>query len=727
MYTEDAGDDILATEQTNSSSKKREAQEPAWIAIVGNPNSGKTALFNRLTGMHHKVGNYPGITVEKKSGKIRGLDIILRDLPGTYSLKAKSIDEKIVADMVQSWRRPENRPLAVIVVIDSTNLLRHMYLALQILDWNIPTILVLNMIDEARKKNISINLNLLRNRLKAFAIISASAKTGEGIDRIIETIKKVQKSPKIKPAPPRMLEIERCSDLLMPLIHLLSQHIHQLNHHPHIEAMRLVSDDSYLSYIKKVLPAEEVKKISGILTQVKNEFKRRDIPYKNLEQTSRFAYIDLYLSKAVSGRKKTRQSSSEQIDGILTHRIFGPIILVLTLAFIFNAIFTWAQYPMDLIDGSIQWLSLRMMDIMPEGLLRSLIVDGILGGVGSVLVFFPQIILLVFFLSLLEDSGYMSRMAFMMDRLMARIGLHGRSVLPLLSGFACAIPAVMAARTIENWRDRLVTILLVPLMSCSARLPVYTLLIAAFIPHKMVLGIFSLQGLVLMGIYFLGMVTAIFVALIFKKIFKPRSSVSMIMELPPDRMPLLRSLWWTIYERGKSFLTTAGTIILAVSIVLWFLASFPLPDKGKPMSSAEQIEQSYAGQIGHLIEPVIKPLGYDWKIGVGLLTSFAAREVIISTLSTLYNLEEGAQEHSTLIESLRKDKRPDGTPVYSILVAISLMVFYAYAAQCMATFAIVKRETNSWRWPLFMVGYMTTMAYLASLFVYQFGHAMGWG
>ncbi|HID38312.1 MAG TPA: ferrous iron transporter B, partial [Calditrichaeota bacterium] len=291
---------------------------------------------------------------------------------------------------------------------------------------------------------------------------------------------------------------------------------------------------------------------------------------------------------------------------------------------------------------------------------------------------------------------------------------------------ACAIPAVMAARTIENWRDRLVTILLVPLMSCSARLPVYTLLIAAFIPHKMVLGIFSLQGLVLMGIYFLGMITAIFVALIFKKIFKPRSSVSMIMELPPYRMPLLRSLWWTIYERAKSFLTTAGTIILAVSVVLWFLASFPLPDKENPPTSAEQIERSYAGQIGHFIEPIIKPLGYDWKIGVGLLTSFAAREVIISTLSTLYNLEEGPRQHTTLIESLRNDKKPDGTPVYSILVAISLMVFYAYAAQCMATFAIVKRETNSWRWPLFMVGYMTILAYLASLFVYQFGRILGW-
>ncbi len=716
----------MGIENTTPSLKNKERKEPPWIAIVGNPNSGKTALFNRLTGLHHKVGNYPGITVEKKSGKIRGSNIILRDLPGTYSLNAKSIDEKIVTDMVQSWRDPENRPLAVIVVIDSTNLLRHMYLALQILDWNIPTILVLNMIDEARKKGVSINLNLLRSRLKAATIIPASAKTGEGIDSILNTIKKLGNNPKVEIIAPRMLEIERSSDLLSPLVRLLSKHLNRLNHHPHIEAMRLVSDVSYLQYMKKVLPAEDVRRLNTILTEVKSEFKRRDIPYKNLEQTSRFAYIDLYLSKAVSRKKKKKQSKSEQIDAVLTHRIFGPIILILTLAFIFNAIFTWAQYPMDLIDGSIQWISLQVMQILPEGLLRSLLVDGILGGVGSVLVFFPQIILLVFFLSLLEDSGYMSRMAFMMDRLMAKIGLHGRSVLPLLSGFACAIPAVMAARTIENWRDRLVTILLVPLMSCSARLPVYTLLIAAFIPHETVLGIFSLQGLVLMGIYFLGMVTAIFVALIFKKIFKPRSSVSMIMELPPYRTPLLRSLWWTIYERGKSFLTTAGTIILAVSVVLWFLASFPLPDDNNPLSSAEQIEQSYAGQIGHFIEPVIKPLGYDWKIGVGLLTSFAAREVIISTLSTLYNLEEGPRQHTTLIESLRKDKKPDGTPVYSILVAISLMVFYAYAAQCMATFAIVKRETNSWRWPLFMVGYMTTLAYLASLFVYQFGLFMGW-
>jgi ferrous iron transport protein B len=340
--------------------------------------------------------------------------------------------------------------------------------------------------------------------------------------------------------------------------------------------------------------------------------------------------------------------------------------------------------------------------------------------VGSVLVFFPQIILLVLFLSILEDSGYMSRMAFMLDKMLNKIGLHGRSVLPLLSGFACAIPAIMSARTIDSWRDRLVTIMIIPLMSCSARLPIYTLLIAAFVPHQTVFGILSLQSLVLMGIYFLGMFTAILVALIFKKVFRRKTISTMMMELPPYRMPLLRSLWWQLYERGKLFLSNAGGIILAVSIILWFLASFPRSDNYEQLDARQKIEQSYAGKLGHAIEPLIRPLGFDWKIGIGLVTSFAAREVIVSTLSTLYNLEDAGGSHS-LVEAMKQDKNPDGTPVFSLLTAISLMVFFAYAAQCMATFAIVHRETNSWRWPFIMVGYMTVLAYLGSLFVYQVG------
>ncbi|MGD9900378.1 MAG: ferrous iron transport protein B [Calditrichaceae bacterium] len=698
-----------------------------WVAILGNPNCGKTALFNRLTGLHHKVGNYPGITVEKKSGWLRGHKVQIRDFPGTYSLNAKSIDEKIVSDMVQSWRDKENRPNAVVVVLDATNLQRNIYLALQILDWSIPTIIVLNMMDEARKKGLKINIPLLKSRLKAYAVIPASARYGEGITDIIDAVLKAPDQYQPKASRPRLLEIDRFLEPLNPVIRFLSERENKLNHSPLIDALRLIGEINYIVHLEKILSSEEIDELRSILEEVRIEFKKRDIPYQALEPASRYAFIDVYLSKVVNEDKVELKSFSEKIDSILTHRIFGPIALILVIGFIFNAIFSWAQYPMELFSGGVEWISAQATILLPDGILKSLLIDGIIAGVGSILVFFPQIILLVFFLTLLEDTGYMARMAFMLDRLMGKIGLHGRSVLPLLSGFACAIPAIMAARTIDNWRDRVVTIMIIPLMSCSARLPVYTLLIAAFIPQKTILGILSLQGIALMGIYFLGMFTAIFVAIIFKKVFRRKSSSGLIMELPPYRMPLFRSVWWQIYERGKSFLANAGSIILAISIVLWFLASYPRGENYNDLSAKERIEQSYAGKLGHAIEPVIKPLGYDWKIGVGLVTSFAAREVIVSTLSTLYNLENGDGESTSLIDAMKRDKYPDGRPVFTTLVALSLMVFFAYAAQCMATFAIIKKETNSWRWPLLMVGYMTSLAYISSLLVYQAGIFLGLG
>lgn len=714
----------ISREITPENTNQKKESLP-WVAIVGNPNCGKTALFNRLTGLHHRVGNYPGITVEKKSGMIKGQKIMLRDYPGTYSLNAKSIDEKIVADMVQSWRDAKNRPLAVIVVLDATNLSRNIYLALQILDWQVPTIIALNMMDEVRKKGLHININLLKERLNARAVIPVSAKYGEGISDITDTISELSENSVMSKVPVRLLEVQRFRELLKPLTNFLETKLDKLNHDPLIEALRLISEKDYIRYMDTVFENEELSDLKNLIKKIKLQLKKQDIPWQSLEQTARFAFIDMYLGNAITESKVEIRSKSEKADLFLTHKVFGPVILLMLLGFIFNAIFTWAQLPMEAISDSIEWLSWRLHLTLADSLIKSLIIDGIVGGVGSVLVFFPQIILLVFFLGILEDSGYMARMAFMMDRFMSKIGLHGRSVLPLLSGFACAIPAVMSARTIENWRDRLITILIVPLMSCSARLPVYTLLIAAFIPAQTIYGIFSMQAVVLMAIYFLGMFTAIFVALIFKKIYPSKKSTTLIMELPPYRMPMAQSLWWQIYERGKSFLTTAGSIILAVSIVLWFLASYPQPEKNAALSASKQIEQSYAGQIGHAIEPLIRPLGFDWKIGVGLISSFAAREVIISTLSTLYNLEREEEQSTSLIEAMRKDRYADGSPVYTPLVALSLMVFFAYAAQCMATFAIIKKETNSWRWPLLMVAYMTGLAYIASLIVYQSGKLLG--
>ncbi|MCB0314495.1 MAG: ferrous iron transporter B, partial [Calditrichaeota bacterium] len=419
---------------------------------------------------------------------------------------------------------------------------------------------------------------------------------------------------------------------------------------------------------------------------------------------------------------------SERIDSVISHTVGGPLILMLILAFIFNTIFSWAEYPMGWIEAGIGWLSLQATTLLPQGIIQSLIVDGIIAGVGNVIVFLPQIVLLIFFISLLEDSGYITRMAFILDRIMKKWGLHGKAVLPMLSGFACAIPAIMASRTIENWRDRLITILLIPLMSCSARLPVYILLISAFIPQQTIFGFIQLQALVLMGMYFLGFFSAVAIAFLIKRFVPARTVSHFVMELPPYRMPMLRSIWWKVYDSGKLFLINAGSIILAISVILWFLASYPKPAETENLNAKEAIAQSYAGQIGHLMEPVIAPLGFDWKVGIGLVASFAAREVLVSTFATIYNIEAGDDaEVVPLIEAMRNDRRPDGTPVYNILSAISLMVFFVFSAQCMATFAIVKRETNSWRWPLVMMLYMTTLAYIASLIVYQGGKLLGWG
>jgi len=701
------------------------ASSAPWVAIVGNPNCGKTALFNRLTGLHHKVGNYPGITVEKKSGQLKGSRIILRDLPGTYSLNAKSIDEKIVADMVQSWREKAQRPRAVIVVVDATNLTRNIYLALQILDWNIPTVIVLNMIDEARRKGIKIDAEELKRLLHAWAVIPASAKYGEGIKEIISSVEHIPDGLELPQSEPRLVEIERHREIIRPLLAFLKEKEKVLHHNTHVEALRLLGEKGFINYLSPYLSTEDILTLQKIIEQVRADFIAKNIPYQALEQSARFGFIDLYLAQTVTKEQVDIRSRSERADAILTHKFFGPLLLVLVLGFIFNSIFSWAVYPMEQIQLGVNWISAQTGSLLPAGQVKDLLQNGIIGGVGSVLVFLPQILLLVFFLGILEDSGYMARMAFMLDRFMNKIGLQGRAVLPLLSGFACAIPAVMASRTIEDRRNRLVTIMMIPLMSCSARLPVYTILIAAFVPQKDFLGIISVQGLVLMGIYFLGMITAIVVALVFKKIYPGHSTHNLMMELPPYRTPLLSSLLWQLYDRTKSFLFTAGSIILSVSILLWFLASYPQAENSQKLSPSQRIEHSYAGELGHALEPVIKPLGFDWKIGVGLITSFAAREVIVSTLSTLYNLENKSGKTLSLVDAMKHDRYPDGRPVFSWLTALSLMVFFAYAAQCMATFAIVKKETQSWRWPLIMVGYMTSLAYLASLLVYQTGIFLG--
>ena len=686
-----------------------------WIAILGNPNCGKTALFNRLTGLHHKVGNYPGITVEKKHGPLRGTPFELHDMPGIYSLSAKSLDERVVTDSIHSWSA-ENRPRAVLVVLDATNLSRSLFLALEILEYGLPTLIVLNMIDQARKQNIIIDTQKLRNALGAYAVIEASAKTGEGVEKIIQSIQTIELT---DVAPPKQVLLKLSPETekdLAPLKHFVQQ-FDMHRKHPTVEALEYLQSDPI--EFESGLSLQENVHFAELVENTRAELVRNSQNPKTLKTTARYALIDELLDQ-VRPTPEDQPSMSERMDSVLTHPVWGSLSLILVLGFIFNAIFTWAQLPMGWIESGIAWLGTTMHELLPAGQINSLVTDGIIPGVGNVIVFLPQIVLLIFFLGLFEDSGYMSRMAFMMDRGLRRFGLQGKAVLPLLSGFACAIPAVMAARTIENSRDRLITIMLIPLMSCSARLPVYTLLIAAFVPQQTILGFLQLQSLVLFGAYFLGLFTAIFASYVIKKLAGRKHRSFFIMELPPYRWPLMRSVFYKVYDGAKLFLINAGSIILAISIVLWFLASYPTHNDTS-MTAKERIQNSYAGQIGHAMEPVIKPLGFDWKIGVGLLTSFAAREVIVSAFATLYNVEAEEEGNISLITALKTDKQPDGSPTYSPIVGISLLVFFVFAAQCMSTMAIVKRETNSWRWPLVMLLYMNVLAYGAAFLVYQLG------
>lgn len=723
-----------------------------YIALIGNPNCGKTAVFNHLTGLNQKVSNYPGITVEKKTGKLKSdfdEDIYILDLPGTYSITPESIDERVVAEQVMDWIHGINKPSAIISVVDATNLSRNLYLTTQLLDLGIPVILALNMMDSVKDKSVLPKFSDLKDNFGFSAVVPMSALEGWGIDELKNAIQTAITTP--KPRKSRMLFSSHLEvyELLSPLVEFLQ---HQFDYTPRIarvQALRLITRQSAVDLYRPPHTAEHyfdteiVNRIEVLREEAVQAIEKAGLNHRTLEATIRYTWLDNLLKqsekKEVEGLAKI--SRSEKLDKILTHRIFGLIIFVSLLVFIFQSIFTWSAYPMDWIDKGIGLLGNAVLSIMQPGILRDLITEGIIGGVGAILIFLPQILILVFLMTLLEDSGYMSRVAFMLDKFMTKVGLHGRSVLPLMSGYACAIPGIMASRTIDGWKERLTTIMVLPLMSCSARLPIYALMIGAFIPARKVFGLFNLQGLTLIFMYFLGTFTALVIAKILSKFIKTKGRSSFVMELPPYRVPLMRSVFHQVYSRGKLFLFNAGKIIMAISVVLWFLASFPTQSTSQQaglrlagvdsadyvdMNRINPIHNSYAGKIGHAIEPIIAPLGFDWKIGVGLITSFAAREVVISTLATLYNVEDDGESMVSLSESMKNDINPKtGLPVYSPLVALSLMVFYVFAAQCMATFAIVRHETNSWKWPLIMIAYMTSLAYIASFIVYQGGSLIG--
>ena len=687
-------------------------QDSHWVALVGNPNCGKTAIFNLLTGLNQKVSNYPGITVEKKEGTVYAQGdktFNLLDLPGTYSLSAESFDEQIVSDQVLSWAKGENPPAVIVSVVDASNLSRNLYLTTQLLDLDIPTIVVLNMMDQL-KDSSQIEIQKLKKELGVSAVVPISAKMNWGLDALKSAIQK------------SLVNLAQTNHQSQWINQDISDQI-KLLIEPHFSSSKFAAAHA----LRRISRNESLNGEDSHIEAIRNSILELGYNTDTLEATLRYKWIDgiLPFVQPKIRTKIQKETPSERWDKILTHPWMGPAIFMAILYFIFQSIFTWASTPMDWIQAGIDNISIFVLSNMSPGMLRDILVEGIIGGVGAIVIFLPQILILSFFLTVLEDTGYMARVAFMLDKSMTKMGLHGKSILPLMSAYACAIPGIMSTRTIDSWKERLVTILILPLMSCSARLPVYTLLISAFIPPVTVGGYFNLQGLTLVVMYFLGTVTALILAKIFSRFIKEKSSSSFVMELPPYRVPITRSVIRQVFIRGKLFLVNAGKIIMAISILLWFLASFPKVDSS--LTDVNPIHHSYAGKIGHAMEPVIRPLGFDWKIGIGLLTSFAAREVMVSTMATIYNVEDRGDETVNLREAMRNDvDEKTGVPVYTPLIALALMVFYVFAAQCMATFAIVRQETNSWKWPLFMIAYLTILAYAGAFIVYRGGLLLGY-
>jgi ferrous iron transport protein B len=718
--------------------RKPDAPIQRKIALVGNPNSGKSTLFNALTGLHQKTGNFPGVTVDKKTANIKkqygknSFSLHFTDLPGTYSLYPKSLDEEVAARVLTENENPDH-PDLVVIVADATNLKRSLFLAGQIIDLNLPCILALNMIDEAEKQSFFIDKDRLSNRL-GIPVVAVSARQKTGID---------------------VLEKMICAEISEPAYRFIDpSNIAE-------EAQKLIKKElgpgmkdfqalhrAHRLFETNIQWREKLAAIGFSPTAAQAE-----------ESLLRYSVIGEHIAEC-TGKKAERPALTTKLDRVLTHKTWGYVIFLLLMVIVFQAIFFLAKFPMEWIESGFALLQSWCSQHFPEGILTDLFVNGILAGLSGVVVFIPQIALLFFFIGLLEDSGYMARVTFIMDKLMRRIGLHGRSVIPLMSGMACAVPAIMSTRTISNWKERIITIMVTPLMSCSARLPVYTLLISLVIPDKIVGGIFNLQGLALMGMYLLGFVSAIAAAWVISKIIRAREKSWFIMELPVYRMPKWSNVFYTIYEKVKVFLFDAGKVIVAIAVVLWVLASYGPGEEFKKVShnldglkankelqyekwfadkmsraefntqasvhdsemhvlESKKLELSYAGRLGKFIEPGIRPLGFDWKIGISLITSLAAREVFVGTMATIYGA--GDEDNVQPIRERMKQERDPGTgkPVYTLATGISLMLFYAFAMQCMSTIAVVRRETKSWKWPVIQFAYMGVLAYLASLIAYQ--------
>ncbi|PWU10993.1 MAG: ferrous iron transport protein B [Verrucomicrobia bacterium] len=781
------------------------AAEPLYIVLTGNPNCGKTTLFNALTGLRAKVGNYAGVTVERKEGRLLGaatdLNVRVLDLPGTYSLSPQSLDEQISRDVLLNRIPDLPAPSLIIIVVDASNLQRNLYYASQVIELGHPAIIALNMIDVARDTGHEIDAQKLAAEL-GVPVVPVIASQGTGLPELRkEVLALVKQALSDSSSPPlRPREFWDLPDAFRKetdqLATLLAQTFEERRPQAAAEALLLLSNEKALASSLEHYPAP----VQAAVASARQRLESAGVDWRSAPIEARYQKVAAIQRGATLELAPPGETFSDKLDKLLTHKLWGTLIFVAIMTLMFESIFTFAHWPMEKLQGAVDWLGSVVAGVIPPGELNSLLVDGVIAGVGAVVVFLPQILILFLFIGFLEDTGYMARAAFLMDRLMSKVGLHGKSFIPMLSSFACAIPGIMATRTIESPKDRLVTILVSPLMSCSARLPVYTLLIGACIPAR-------LQGLTMMGMYMLGITVALLMAWLFKKTLLKGEVPLLIMELPPYKRPLLRVVVRHMWDRSKIFLRRAGTVILGINILLWFLATYPhspqieetfalkraavnrsadslsaqttqgsqptqtfrehldtvkanaatTPSEqsrdregasrsasstsATPSTSAtllaldneeaaQKLQHSFAGRMGHLVEPIIAPLGFDWKMGIGIISSFAAREVFVSAMSSVYSMgkyDRSTSSLSDLQKTLQAQRRPDGSPVYTVRTAMALMVFYVFALQCISTVAVVRRETNSWKWPLFQWIYMGALAWVLAFITWHLGGMFGWG
>ncbi len=689
------------------------------VALIGNPNTGKTSVFNQLTGLNQQVGNYPGITVEKKIGFCKlpnNIKANILDLPGTYSLNASSIDENVVIELLLN-KNDKLYPDVVLLITDVENLKRNLLLFTQIKDLEIPTILVINMADRMEYKGISLNIPYLEEHLKT-KIALVSSRKGKGIDELknlIVTYKTISTEPCLNAS---SIDVDYFNNLRKTFPNQLLYKLWLV----------ITQDVNFLNLDRN--------EISGSFTKSHSDLKR----LQQKETIKRYQFINDVLKEGLKIDTTIAKDFRSKLDRVLTHKVWGYVIFFLILFVIFQSIFVWSKIPMDFIDSTFASLSSLANEKLATGVLTNLISEGIIPGIGGILIFIPQIAFLFLFISILEESGYMSRVVFLMDKIMRKFGLSGKSVVPLISGTACAIPAIMATRNIENWKERLITILVTPFTTCSARLPVYAIIIGLVIPDRYVLGILNLQGITLMLLYLLGFGMAIFSAYILNKILKIKGKTYFVVEMPNYKLPLFKNVLINVIEKTKAFVFGAGKIILAISVILWFLASNGsganfnnateiIKEKHiqNPLSktdfdnavASQKLESSYIGVMGKAIEPAIAPLGYDWKIGIAVISSFAAREVFVGTLATIYSVG-GSDNEDTIKNKMQAEINPEtGVKVFNFASGISLLLFYVFAMQCASTLAITRKETNTWKWPLAQLIFMSGFAYVVALVAYQ--------